>query len=227
MTERGSATLYAPRQARRLLLLSGPLAFAGLTLLHPHDDPHELGDAVGRWLVVHALQLVLSVLLAYSIWILLDGLAGRAASIARAALPVFLVFSAFDAVAGLSTGWLARDAHNHPKGDQDVINDAIVELFHGNWLTGNLSVAGAVTAFAWLAVALGAAVALRRAGADRLTVAAMAGASLFASHPPPFGTIGLLALAVAAYRWDRHLRLRRSAVAAISGATHPEEGQRP
>jgi hypothetical protein len=191
----------------RAILLGVPLAFAALTLLHPQQDPHELGSDAMRWLVVHALQLIMTVLLAYSIWMLLDGLAGWAASIARGAIPAFLVFfSAFDGVAGLATGWLEQDAHHHGTDDQVTIRAAIDELFNGNWLTGNLSIAGAATAFSWLAITLAAAVALHRAGAGGLTVAAMATASLFASHPPPFGTIGLLAFFLAAYRWDRQRR---------------------
>jgi hypothetical protein len=60
-----------------------------------------------------------------------------------------------------------------------------------------------VSALSWLTVAIAGAVALRGAGADRLTVAAMAASLLFVNHPPPFGTLGMLALFAAAYRWDR------------------------
>ncbi|MEV6492026.1 hypothetical protein AB0M20_25920 [Actinoplanes sp. NPDC051633] len=207
MTTLTSPQRTAPPVTRRAILLGVPLAFAALTLLHPQQDPHELGSAATRWLVVHALQLILTVLLAYSIWMLLDGLAGRAALLARGAIPAFLVFfSAFDGVAGLATGWLEQDAHHHGTADQATIRAAIDELFNGNWLTGNLSIAGAATAFSWLAITIASAVALHQAGAGGLTVAAMAAASLFASHPPPFGTIGLLAFFLAAYRWDRRRR---------------------
>jgi len=198
-----------PRGLRRALLLAVPPAFAALTLFHPEEDPHQLGSGVTQWLVVHTAQLVLTVLLAYAIWILLEGLTGWGARLARAALPVFLVFfSAFDAVAGLATGWLERGAHHHHATEQVTIRSAIDELFNGNWLAGNLSIAGGTSAVAWLALTIGAAVALRRAGAGRLTVTGMAVASLFANHPPPLGTAGLLALSVAAYTWDRQLRRR-------------------
>ena len=40
-------------------------------------------------------------------------------------------------------------------------------------------------------------------GADRLTVAFMAASVLFANHPPPFSTLGMLAFFGAALRWDR------------------------
>jgi hypothetical protein len=59
-------------------------------------------------------------------------------------------------------------------------------------------------------VAIAGAVALRTAGADRLTVALMAVSLVFANHPPPSGTIGLLALCAAAYRWDRRRQPSRT-----------------
>jgi hypothetical protein len=198
-----------------VILLAVPPTFAALTLLHPGQDPHLLGRDVTQWLLVHTAQLVLTVLLAYALWFLLEDLTGWGANLARAALPVFLVFfSAFDAVAGLATGWLEHDAHHHDATEQVTIRGAIDELFNGNWLTGNLSIAGGTAAIAWLAITIGAAVALHRAGANRLTVTAMACAALFANHPPPLGTAGLLALSVAAYMWDRQLR-HRSATASV------------
>lgn len=193
---------------RRLVLLGTPPAFAALTLFHPEQHPGQLEDAT-RWMTVHVGQLVFSVLLAYCVWFLLQGIAGRAAGVARGTLPVFLVFfSAFDAVAGLATGWLAGADH-HGAVEAGVADQAITELFDHNWLAGNASVTGSVGGIAWAVVAVSAAVALRGAGADRLTVSFMAASLLFMVHPPPIGTIGLLALSAATVRWDRQLRRGR------------------
>jgi len=189
---------------KRVGMLSGPLAFAALTLFHSHTSPSELGEGIPRWIGVHSLQLVLSVWLAYCVWWILDGIRGAAAQTARAALPIFLVFfSATDAVAGLATGWLTLTANSQSAADQAATLRAVDSLFNDNWLTGSFSVAGSVGATAWAVVAIAGAVALRTAGADRLTVALMAVSLVFANHPPPSGTIGLLALCAAAYRWDR------------------------
>lgn len=187
---------------RRVVLLGAPSAFAVLTLFHPSAHPADLGGATTRWMTVHVGQLVLSVLLAYCIWFLLDGIQGKAAAVARAALPVFLVFfSAFDAVAGLATGWPARAGHGTLA--EHATDDAIARLFDHNRLTGNLSVAGSIGGIAWLVVAISAAAALRGAGADRLTVGLMACSGLFFIHPPPTGTVGMPALLAAAFRWHR------------------------
>jgi hypothetical protein len=198
--------------ARRFVMLATPPAFAALTLLHPSDHPQHLEDAVNRWLVVHVVQLILCVLLAYCIWFLLDGLAGRAATLARATIPVFLVaFSAFDGVAGLGTGWLAHVAAGQSGAERAATQEAIATLFDDNWITGNLSVAGSVAGTAWVVIAIASALALRRAGADRLTWGLMAGSLLFIAHPPPAGTLGMLALTGAAFRWDRRQRAVRRA----------------
>ena len=176
-----------------------------------------------RWLTVHGLQVILTVLLAYCIWILLDGIHNRAATIARVALPVFLVFfSTFDAVAGLATGWLHHTANGQTGAEQAATLRAADELFNHNWLTGNLSVAGSVSAIAWAVIAIAGAVALRRAGANGLTVGLMAASILFVNHPVPAGTLGMLALFAAAFLWDRR-RTKTGAGAADSTATvaHP------
>ena len=191
---------------RRALLVGVPATFAALTLLHPMEDPWELGGALDRWMLVHVGQLVLTVLLAYSLWLLVDGIRSRIASVTRFVLPVFVVaFTAFDSVAGIATGWLARRADDQTGTAREHTLDSIEYLFADNWLAGNLSILGGASAIAWMTIAISAAIALKGAGADRLTVIAMCTAVLFANHPAPFGTIGLLALAVAGYRASRGL----------------------
>lgn len=210
---------------RRLILLGTPLAFAIVTTLHPTTGagPGDLSLPLTRWFTVHGLQVVLTVLLAYCIWILLDGIHNRAATTARVALPAFLVFfSTFDAVAGLATGWLHHTANGQTGAEQAATLRAAEELFNHNWLTGNLSVAGSVSAVAWAVIAIAGAVALRRAGANRLTVALMAASLLFANHPAPTGTLGMLALFAAAFLWDRrHHKTSAGTATSVATGTHP------
>jgi hypothetical protein len=194
-------TALRTSRAGRLMLLGTPLLFAGVSVFHPQDHPAELGGAVSRWMAVHLLQLVLSVLLSICIWELVDGIRSRAATAVRVAVPVWLVFfSAFDGVAGLATGWMAHTAHGQSGDEQDATVRAIKTLFEDNWITGNLSIAGSIAGLSWLVIAIGGAIALRRSGVDTLTVGLMAASLLFANHPPPTGTLGLLALAAVVYR---------------------------
>lgn len=183
---------------RRLVLLGPPLGLAVLTLFHPLTHPAQLDGGATRWLIVHSLQLLFSVLLAYSVWTLLDGLVGRAATIARVALPVFLVFfAAYDTSAGIATGWLSHASSGGGEAERPI-----EILFDENWLSGNVSLVGSVSAVAWITVAVGCAFALRRAGADRATVILMAASLLFVQHPLPFGTVAMLAFFGAAFRWE-------------------------
>ena len=63
---------------RRLILLGTPLAFAIVTTLHPTTGagPGDLSLPLARWLTVHALQVILTVLLAYCIWMVARGCGG-------------------------------------------------------------------------------------------------------------------------------------------------------
>ena len=188
---------------RRWFMVGTPLAFAALTALHPMEEPWT-GGTLDRWMLVHTAQLAMTVLLAYVVWGLVDGIQSRSATIVRATLPVFLVaLSAFDAVAGLATGLLAGRAEEQTGAARDATIDAADHLFYGNWLAGNLSVLGGVTTVSWIVIIVAAALAVRGVGADRVTVACLGGAVLFAQHPAPFGTVGLLSLAVAVWRLTR------------------------
>jgi hypothetical protein len=79
-----------------------------------------------------------------------------------------------------------------------------------------------VTAVAWAVIAIAAAVALRGAGADRLTVTLMAASLLFVNHPMPTGTLGMLGLFGAAFMWDRRrTKVSAGSPHATTAAAHP------
>jgi len=152
---------------RRAFMVATPLLFSVLTALHPMTDPWT-DDALGRWMLVHTAQLVMTVPLAYVVWLMVEGIGSRSATLVRLTLPVFLVaLSAFDAVAGLATGLLVGHAEEQSGAAREATLAAADHLFYGNWLAGNLSVLGGVAAVAWTVTATSTAVALRGAGADR------------------------------------------------------------
>jgi hypothetical protein len=76
-------------------------------------------------------------------------------------------------------------------------------------------VLGGVTAISWTVIAIGLALALRGSGADRATVACLAGSILFAQHAAPFGTVGLLLLSVAVWRATRRQVMPARSSAAV------------
>ncbi len=108
LTPRGSA-------AWARFLVAVPLAWVVVALVHPQGsgDVYEgLRDEVGLWIGVHLAQPVLAIGLAAVLWTLLLGKRGTAATVARCAIPVWLVsFTAFDSIAGLASGLAVQHAN--------------------------------------------------------------------------------------------------------------------
>jgi hypothetical protein len=198
--------------ARRLVLRGTPIAFGLVTLLHPVPGGAPIVTALeprlGRWLVVHVVQLLLLGLLAATLWLLVDGISSCAATVSRLALVPFLAFySAFDSVVGIGTGTLVGLARGF-EGDGRVLATRLVQAFWDARLASRTAL-GLVIGLAhlsWLVAVGAAAVALRQAGASRAVVGllALAGALFTVGHPFPTGTAAMACLG--AVTW---LRTRR------------------
>jgi hypothetical protein len=83
-------------------------------------------------------------------------------------------------------------------------------------LAGNISAVGLIGNAAWLAVAIGAAVALHKAGTGKLAVIAACLSVVFVVHTAP-AAIGLVALAIAGVLRERH----RAKSETLPGRTAP------
>src|SRR4029453_5703935 len=71
-----------------------------------------VGDETTLYLALHLVQPLLILLLAWGVWLLVKGLPGRAAQIARIAiLPYAIAYSMLDAIAGVALGQAVREAH--------------------------------------------------------------------------------------------------------------------
>ena len=185
----------------RLLVFAGPLLWAVLILFHPNPGEagpyEEIKDVVDRWLLVHVGQLILTPFLFFAVWRLLDGLSSTAARVSRAALVVWTVFfSAYDTVQGVATGILIRHANGLAGEERDGVARALDFLVEDSQLAGGVSAVWVVAAASWAVVAIGAAVALHKAGAGKAVVAAACLSIVFAVHVAP-AAIGLVALFVA------------------------------
>ncbi len=190
---------------RRLILLGTPLVVAAdVAFLHPvlaGGIRTELFAAADLWLVLHVVQLVLFGLMGMAGYLLLDGLSGIAAVIGRLAFAVFVVFyNAGDAVAGISTGILARGAADLPEREQAAVAWAIARLFEDP----TKQLIFFIGTYAWIAGLLAAVVALYLAGAPRWPLAPLALATLpyidflGFDHSPPFNPLALALFFVAA-----------------------------
>jgi hypothetical protein len=193
-------------KAWEVVLVGIPLVWIVVALAHPQgsgDLYDELKDQVAVWLGVHFAQLVLALGLAFVFWTLLAGRTGTAATVARVALPVWLVsFAAFDSVTGIATGLAVHHA-NGLDGAEQAGAASTAEYLSNNRFTADFSVVWFVQAAALLTVVIATALVLRSAGASRGLFVAMLGGVLLVFHAGPIAAIGLLAIAIAvvlAYR---------------------------
>jgi hypothetical protein len=157
--------------------------------IHPADL--EVGDATTLYLWIHVVQLVLILLIAWGTWLLVKDLPGRAATVARVAIvPFAIVYSAFDAIAGVAIGIIIREANGLSAAEGAAVqrvfddSDGVTEA-----LTAGFYVAGGLT---WFVMALAAAIAVKPIGGLGPTLLMALGAAIFAvGHPFPPGPIGI------------------------------------
>jgi len=175
---------------RRLVLLGTPLALAVLEIFHP-ERPSSASEAVeqGVWFMwFHIIQVPLIGLIALAVYLLTDGLEGRAVSVSRWATGVFAVFfSAYDAAAGIGTGYALRNAQGLSAEGQAAVYETVKDLPLFS-LPFGLSIVGTL---GWAVALIAAAIALRRAGVSRgpFVLLILAGVFLMGGHPYPAGTL--------------------------------------
>jgi hypothetical protein len=197
---------------RRVFLFGVPFLYLVLGLLHPPDNP-KLGDETGFFIGLHIAQLFLIGGLAYTLWLLVEEVDGRAATLARVLiLPFVIVYTALDSVLGIAWGIVTEKANELPAADQAAAGRLVDDLLEPEPLGYILYFGAGVL---WLAVALAVVAALwKRAPLPALALMA-AGAIVFAlGHARPMGPIGM-ALFLAGIIW-LELRPRRG-----DARTHP------
>ncbi|HZO66545.1 MAG TPA: hypothetical protein VFB74_16215 [Kribbellaceae bacterium] len=184
---------------RRLVLVGTPLALAVLEIFHPQPTGAVEAVEQGEWFFwFHMIQVPLIGLIALAVYLLTEGLVGRAVTVSRWAAGVFAVFfSAYDAAAGIATGFVLRSAEGLSADEQAVVFEMVKDMPEVS-LIFILSIVGTA---GWVVALIAAAVALRRAGAARgpFVLLILAGVFLLGGHPFPFGTLafGCFALATA------------------------------
>jgi hypothetical protein len=193
-----NAPVIGPTVLRRIVLIGAPLALAVLEIFHP--DPGGASEAVeqGGWFLwFHMIQLPLIGLMVLAVYLLTEGMEGPAVRVSRWAAGVFAVFfSAYDAAAGIATGFALRNARGLPAEAQAAVFEAVKDM-PGLSLIFVLSIVGTG---GWVVALIAAALALRRAGASRgpFVLLILAGVLLLGGHPFPFGTLAFGCFFVAA-----------------------------
>jgi hypothetical protein len=158
-------------------------------VIHPPDL--EVGDETALYLWIHFVQLVLILMLAWGTWLLVKDLPGRAAKVARVAIvPYAILYSAFDAVAGIAIGIIMREANGMSAADGAAIQRVFDD---SDWVTEAITAALLVVGgLSWFVMAFAAALAVKPIGGLGPTLLMTIGAAIFAvGHPFPPGPIGI------------------------------------
>jgi hypothetical protein len=196
-----STTRTAPL-VRRIVTLGTPLVMAVVSVLHPISaGPSVVADLQPRldlWLGIHVFQLVMIGLLGATLWLLISGRVGRAATVGRVAIVVFLVFyAAFDGIVGIGTGLLVG-LTQRLSGPEQAAAVQVAQAFWNARLDPStpLPYLILVGSLAWLVAACAVAVTLRRSGArwPVVVLLVLAGIIFGIDHPFPTGTAGMLCL---------------------------------
>jgi hypothetical protein len=192
--------------ARTAFLVGIPLLWIVVALVHPQGDGDvydSLDDKVGLWLGVHFAQPVLSLGLAAVLWLLLAGRTSTTATVARVAIPVWLVsFAVFDSVTGIASGLAVHHANGLEGQEQQGAGSTAGYLVE-NTITADFSPVWFIQAAALLTAVIATALVLRAAGASRAVFVAMLIGGLLVFHAGPIAAVGLVALALAFVLADR------------------------
>lgn len=172
---------------RRAAVATAVAGYFVLGVLHPFEI--NVGDETTLYLTLHLVQPFLILLLAFSIWLLVKDLPGRAAQVARVAiLPYAIAYSMLDAIAGIALGQIIREANGMSAADAAVVQRAL-DASDPDFIGIGIFVASGLT---WLVAALAAAVAVKQVGGLGPTLLMAVGAAIFAvGHPFPPGPIGI------------------------------------
>jgi hypothetical protein len=202
-------------RSHQLLLVLAPIALGVLLLFHPQSDLgiyEGLRDQVTRWIAVHIGLAVGAGLMAAAAYVLTARIEGRARTVSRAALGIFVVFFiAWEATLGIGAGLMVDQANGVAAADRAPFVDAIQSYFDSPVLMA-LSAIGNT---AWVVAMVAAATGFRRAGAPARIVLLLGFSSVFVMHDAgPVGAIGLACFAAAAFLVLRGEAARRSEVVA-------------
>lgn len=196
--------------ALRALLVGAPLAFAALLTQHPTgsgDFYTAVSTNLTPWMMVHYGGVILFPLMALVLWLLIRDLPGRAATVARFALPVYAaVYGVFEAVMGIATGIVAETGNGLDGAERDGVAEAVNGILSSR-IVGDGGVLASVGSIAWWIGISGAIVALRRAGASRASLVLLGAGGLMVFHSLAVGPAALVCLSAAAYLIERRRQL--------------------
>ena len=196
------------RPVRRAVIFGGPLLAYVIGIAHPAHL--VVGESDRLFVAIHLVFPFVICLLAWALYLLVDGVENRAATLARVlVVPFAVAYTAFEAVAGIARGVLVWKAHGLT-GDRELHAAELISSWTHSPIWHPLYL---IAAGLWLAAALSVVVALRAHAPVPALVLMAVGALLFArSHVRPWGPGGMAAFLAGVVWVELHAaRLRAEA----------------
>jgi hypothetical protein len=198
--------------ALRAFLVTAPLPFAVLLTQHPMgggDFYTEVASNLTPWLTIHYAGLVFFPLMALVVWLLIRDVRGRAATIARIALPVYaIVYTVWEAIFGIGVGLLAQTGRGLSGAEREGVVAAVNDILTSP-IVGEPGLLVSIGSLAWWTAIAAAIMALRQVGVGRIPLVLLGLGGLMAFHVP-IGPPALVCLSAAAFLIERR---RQSATA--------------
>lgn len=192
--------------ALRAFLIAAPPPFAALLAQHPMggDDLFtEISGSVTPWLLIHYSGAVFFPLMALVVWLLIRDIPGRAATIARFALPVYAVFyTVWEALFGIANGIIASAGSDLSGAEREGASKAL-DAIVSSPLVGETGVFSSIGSLAWWTAIAAAIMALKQVGVGRVRLVLLGLGGLLVFHVP-IGPPALCCLSAAAYLIERH-----------------------
>ncbi len=166
------------KRMQQVLLMGPPILVGCLNLTHPLVNPpvySAIVDHLSWWITLHILNLVLFPALGLAGYLLVRDVHNRASALTKLALILFVpIYTGFDALAGIGTGILVKNAKQMAPDDLATVERFIDAYWNSCWIYA----VAAVGSIAWVIAMLSAAVAFT--DADRRSAVALVAVLIFA-----------------------------------------------
>jgi hypothetical protein len=203
---------------RRICLLGAPLVLVGIEIFHPLGFTDELYPVLSRpgflyfgpwWFsTLHFIQTPMVGIIAAGLLLLLAGLSGLWAWVARGAALVWLVYyTVLDSIQGIFLGWVIAKSLDQPVATQRFVATLTQDMYTDRVIGGVSSVVSLTGSWAFLVAAIATAFALAQRGAPLwpLLALVLAGQIIQMSHAHPYGPVGFSLVFLAALGLERWL----------------------
>ncbi len=214
---------------RRICLLGAPLVLIGIETFHPLGFTHEVYAVLSRpgflffgpwWFsTLHTIQTPMVGVIAAGLLLLLAGLSGLWAWVARGAALVWVVYySVLDSIQGIFLGWIIAKSLDAPAETQRFVATLTQDMYTDRVIGGVSSVVSLTGSWAFLVAAIATALALAQRGAPLwpLFALVLAGPIIQLSHAHPYGPVGFSLVFLAALGLERWLASQPTRPAASS-----------